>query len=204
MSFVIPAASFGPQIIPPSTPAAGFVTGTAPISVTGTGPYAVALNYDTTRLRNNAGNLQPFLANNVALQGAQTPGGAGTDLIKLNASNEPTLGATTTATSYQGGAKPQARAVSGVYTLDASGFDEILEWDLSGGAGTFTLPAPSATYANRTVMVQIKGSAGGNTLTTSVSGGSTINGAASQPLNTNYGTQSFRCLADGSAWQLLV
>lgn len=134
----------------------------------------------------------------------RTTGGAWRPLLALSGGDEPTLGSTASATVYQGGAKPQARAVSGAYTLDASGFDEILEWDLSGGNGTFTLPAPSATYANRTVMIQIKGTGSGNSITTSVSGGTTINGAASQVLNTAYATQSFRCLADGSLWQLLV
>lgn len=67
----------------------------------------------------------------------------------------------------------------------------------SGGAASFALPA-AGTAGRQVLMVDYQGDSGTNNITTTVSGGGTINGASSLVTNANYTQQLF--VDNGSSW----
>jgi len=87
----------------------------------------------------------------------------------------------------------------GAFPYSALGSDFIVAVTNTAAARTVSLPQASAAIVGEPYLVKDEsGAAGTNNITVNVTGGGTIDGAASKVINTNYG--SLRFYTDGANW----
>ena len=83
------------------------------------------------------------------------------------------------------------------YTLSKN--DRIVGFDTTGGAVTATLPSAGAVRKGQIYFINDEGgNAATNPITVATEGTETINGNATDTINTNYGGQGY--YSDGSDW----
>lgn len=82
------------------------------------------------------------------------------------------------------------------YTVGAH--DRIVGVDASGGAVTVTLPSALCVTGRGYIIKDIGGSAASNNITVATEGAETIDGSATDTIDTNYGSAGY--FSDGSNW----
>lgn len=89
--------------------------------------------------------------------------------------------------------------VSSNYTI--AWLDDVVLVDSSSGAVTVTLPRTIEAHGRRVTVKDAGGAAGTNTITVDTAGDSTIDGAATASISSNYGTLTMIC--DGTDWHII-
>ena len=93
---------------------------------------------------------------------------------------------------------PRLRHGSFSANRNTASFDRIIGMDSTGGVRSVTLTT-AETFKGRTFVVKDEGGhAAANNITVDTEGAQTIDGAATDVINTNFGSASYYC--DGTNW----